>query len=134
MQQHLLATLLLAALCGGAQAETIFRRSNDAEPASMDPQLARGMPEMHILRDMFVGLVDEDAGARPIPGAAASWDVSSDGKTWTFHLREANWSDGKPVTADDFVYAWRRAVDPETGSKYAFGRRVKKNDPSRFLN
>ena len=120
MQRHLLATLLLAALCGGAQAETIFRRSNDAEPASMDPQLAQGMPEMHILRDMFVGLVDEDAGARPIPGAAASWDVSSDGKTWTFHLREANWSDGKPVTADDFVYAWRRAVDPETGSKYAF--------------
>ena len=86
----------------------------------MDPQLAQGMPEMHILRDMFVGLVDEDAGAHLIPGVAEKWDVSADGKTWTFHLRDNNWSDGTPVTAHDFVYAWQRGVDPAVGSKYSF--------------
>ena len=116
----LLTTALLLAATSGAQAETVFRRSNDAEPASMDPQLAQGMPEMHILRDMFVGLVDEDAGAHLIPGVAERWDISDDGKTWTFHLRDNAWSDGTPVTAGDFVYAWRRAVDPAVGSKYSF--------------
>ena len=68
MNYKLLLTTLLLAATSGAQAENIFRRGNDAEPASMDPQLAQGMPEMHILRDMFVGLVDEDAGAHLIPG------------------------------------------------------------------
>ena len=115
----LLSTILLAAT-SGAQAENIFRRGNDAEPASMDPQLAQGMPEMHILRDMFVGLVDEDAGAHLIPGVAEKWETSDDGKTWTFHLRDNNWSDGTPVTAHDFVYAWQRGVDPAVGSKYSF--------------
>ncbi|RKW05225.1 MAG: peptide ABC transporter substrate-binding protein, partial [Cardiobacterium sp.] len=79
-----------------------------------------GMPEMHILRDMFVGLIDEDAGAHLIPGVAEKWDVSEDGKTYTFHLRDNTWSDGTPVTAGDFVYAWRRGVDPAVGSKYSF--------------
>ena len=55
-----------------------------------------------------------------IPGVATSWETSADGKTWTFHLRkDARWSNGQPVTANDFVYAWRRQVDPATGSEYA---------------
>ena len=120
MNAKLLLTTLLLAAISGAQAENILRRSNDAEPASMDPQLAQGMPEMHILRDMFVGLIDEDAGAHLIPGVAEKWDVSEDGKTYTFHLRDNTWSDGTPVTAGDFVYAWRRGVDPAVGSKYSF--------------
>ena len=120
MNYKLLLTTLLLAATSGAQAENILRRSNDAEPASMDPQLAQGMPEMHILRDMFVGLIDEDAGAHLIPGVAEKWDVSEDGKTYTFHLRDNTWSDGTPVTAGDFVYAWRRGVDPAVGSKYSF--------------
>ena len=70
MNYKLLLTTLLLAATSGAQAENVLRRSNDAEPASMDPQLAQGMPEMHILRDMFVGLIDEDAGAHLIPGVA----------------------------------------------------------------
>ena len=120
MNYKLLLTILLLAATSGAQAENVLRRSNDAEPASMDPQLAQGMPEMHILRDMFVGLIDEDAGAHLIPGVAEKWDVSEDGKTYTFHLRDNTWSDGTPVTAGDFVYAWRRGVDPAVGSKYSF--------------
>ena len=120
MNYKLLLTTLLLAATSGAQAENVLRRSNDAEPASMDPQLAQGMPEMHILRDMFVGLIDEDAGAHLIPGVAEKWDISEDGKTYTFHLRDNTWSDGTPVTAGDFVYAWRRGVDPAVGSKYSF--------------
>ncbi|UJF25167.1 peptide ABC transporter substrate-binding protein [Suttonella sp. R2A3] len=114
----------LAACClmmaNFAQAEMVFNRSNDAEPSSMDPQLAQGIPEMHILRDMYEGLVSENAAAETIPGMAHSWDVSSDGLTYTFHLREATWSDGQPVTAEDFVYAWQRGVDPTIGSNYSF--------------
>ncbi len=123
MFPRLIRPLLLSATLTAlftAQAETVFHRGNDAEPSTMDPQLAQGMPEMHILRDLFVGLVDEDADATLIPGVAERWDISEDGRTYTFHLRDSQWSDGTPVTAEDFVYAWQRAVDPETGSQYSF--------------
>ena len=118
MKKTLSVSLLLAAI--SAQAQTTFNRGNDAEPATLDPQLAQGTAEMNILRDMYVGLIDEDAGARLIPGVAEKWDVSADGKTYTFHLRDDKWSDGEPLTAQDFVYAWQRGVDPAVGSKYAF--------------
>lgn len=115
---YLLSALLLA---GSASAAQILQRGNEAEPSTLDPQLAQGMAEMNILRDMFVGLVDEDNAARLISGAAESWEVSEDGKTYTFKLRrDAKWSDGKALTAEDFVYAWQRAVDPNVGSKYSF--------------
>ena len=68
----------------------------------------------------MVGLTTLDAAGRPIPGVAQSWTVSPDGKIWTFHLRKALWSDGKPVTAGDFVFAWRRLLDPKTASRYAY--------------
>lgn len=112
--------LIALALSSSAFAESVFRKGNDSEPSTMDPALAQGMPEMHILRDMFVGLVDEAPDASLIPGVAEKWDISADGKTYTFHLRDSQWSDGSPVTAQDFVYAWQRAVNPEIGSKYAF--------------
>lgn len=116
--KKLLALLLLAAL--GTQAESVLHRSNDDEPSTLDPQLAQGMPEMHILRDMFLGLVDEAPDASLIAGAAERWEISEDGLTYTFHLRDGKWSDGTAVTAQDFVYAWQRALDPAVGSKYAF--------------
>ena len=118
MKKTLLCSLFFGALA--AQAETVFNRGNEAEPSTLDPQLAQGTAEMNILRDMYVGLVDEDAGARLIPGVAEKWDVSDDGKTYTFHLRDDKWSDGTPLTAHDFVYAWQRGVDPAVGSKYSF--------------
>ena len=111
---------LLAATAITAHADNTFNRSNDAEPSTLDPQLAQGTAEMHILRDMYEGLVSEDPAAEIIPGIAEEWDVSDDGKVYTFHLRDAKWSDGEPVTADDFVYAWQRGVDPAVGSNYSF--------------
>lgn len=116
--KKILSLLLLSAFT--AQAENVLHRSNDDEPATLDPQLAQGMPEMHILRDMFVGLVDEAPDASLIAGAAERWEISEDGLTYTFYLRDAKWSDGSAVSAQDFIYAWQRALDPAVGSKYAF--------------
>ncbi|CAH6991958.1 Periplasmic oligopeptide-binding protein [Vibrio chagasii] len=91
-------------------------RANDAEAATLDPAKAEGLPEMHILRDLFEGLVIQDRDGNITPGVAESWETE-DNQTFVFHLRkDAKWSNGDPVTADDFVYAIRRAVDPKTAS------------------
>ena len=103
-----------------APGEVVLNRGNAAEPLSLDPHHAQGNWEINIIGDLMVGLTTEDADGNPIPGAAERWEKSEDGKTWTFHLRDHLWSDGKPVTAQDFVYAWRRILDPKTASTYAY--------------
>ena len=119
MKKALLTSLILLAL--NAQAESVFRRSNGAEPKSIDPQLASENAGSNVIYDTFEGLVSNTASGEIIPGVAEKWEISDDGKTYTFHLRDnAKWSDDTPVTAGDFVYAWRRAVNPATGSEYAF--------------
>lgn len=92
---------------------------NASEPATLDPHLSTGTWEDRIQSDLLIGLSQSDPAGKPIPGMAESWDISPDGLTWTFHLRKAVWSDGVPVTADDFVYSFRRLLDPKTGSEYA---------------
>ncbi|HZZ89689.1 MAG TPA: peptide ABC transporter substrate-binding protein [Caulobacteraceae bacterium] len=93
---------------------------NGAEPTSLDPAHLDGIWEHTIISQVIVGLTDRDENGRPAPGVATSWDVSPDGLTWTFHLRDAQWSDGVPVTAEDFVFGMRREVDPKTASFSAF--------------
>src|SRR5215470_17915029 len=116
-----LAGALVLAAAMAAQAETVYRRGNGAEPETLDPQKLTGVPEANITYDLFEGLTTLDAHANPVPGAAKSWDVSDDGKVYTFHLREdAKWSNGDPVTADDAVYTLRRVVDPKTAAEYAY--------------
>ena len=112
-----LALLLLGAL--PAHAQTVLNRGNGAEPESLDPAQAGSVMETNILGDMMVGLTTLDAAARPIPGIAERWETSSDGLIWTFHLRDARWSDKKPVTAQDFVFAWRRLLEPKTAARGA---------------
>ena len=73
----------------------------------------------NILGDLMVGLTTLDAAARPIPGIADHWETSRDGLTWTFHLRPARWSDGSKVTAQDFLSAWRRLLEPKTAARDA---------------
>jgi len=92
---------------------------NSNDPVSLDPHKTQGTWENRILGDLIVGLTEEDQGANAIPGMATHWETSADGKVWTFHLRHALWSDGVPVTADDFVFALRRIMDPKTGSSYS---------------
>lgn len=92
---------------------------NGEEPETLDPQMATGLPEMQILRDLFEGLVSTDKNGRIIPAVATSWK-SQDGKHWLFRLRkDARWSNGDAVRAQDFVYSWQRLVDPKTASPYA---------------
>lgn len=92
---------------------------NSNDPVSLDPHKTQGTWENRIIGDLIVGLTQEDAAANAVPGMATHWETSADGKVWTFHLRHALWSDGVPVTADDFVFALRRIMDPKTGSSYS---------------
>lgn len=117
MKRALLALFLVAAL--PAQAQTVLNRGNGSEPETLDPTFATSQAELNILGDLLVGLTTLDARARPIPGIAERWEVSKDGLTWIFHLREAQWSDGKPVTARDFVNGWQRTLDPKTAGRAA---------------
>jgi oligopeptide transport system substrate-binding protein len=111
----------------GAQAITVLTRGNGAEPKSLDPHFIDLIPESNIVGDLLVGLTTFDPAAHPIPGAADRWSVSADGKTWTFHIRNHLWSDGTPVTAHDFVFAWQRLLDPKTGAYYAYNLWLLKN-------
>ncbi|MFE0752957.1 peptide ABC transporter substrate-binding protein [Inquilinus sp. NPDC058860] len=117
--------LLAAALLGGmsqiAVAEMVLNAGNSQEPESLDIHKSSGISEANIQNDLFEGLLTQDAKAQPIPGAAESWTVSDDGKTYTFKLRaDGKWSDGTPVTAGDFVFAWKRLLDQKTASPYGY--------------
>lgn len=103
-----------------AEAQVVLHRGNTSDPDTLDPQKANGQWEGHIINDLFVGLTTYDAKANAIYGAAESHTVSADGLVYTFKIREGHkWSDGTPVTADDFVYAYRRINDPKTAAQYA---------------
>lgn len=94
-------------------------RNNGSEPQSLDPHKIEGVPETNISHDLFEGLLVSDLDGHPIPGVAEKWE-NKDFKVWTFHLRkDAKWSNGDPVTAQDFVYSWQRVSDPKTASPYA---------------
>ncbi|HBE9181562.1 TPA: oligopeptide ABC transporter substrate-binding protein OppA [Serratia fonticola] len=93
--------------------------NNGSEVASLDPHKVEGTPESNIILNLLEGLVSTDANGHLAPAVAESWE-NTDYQTWTFHLRPgAVWSDGSPVTAQDFVYSWQRLADPKTGSPYA---------------
>ena len=124
------ATMLLGA-CGqddgqqvgadGSQPnEIVFNRGNSAEPDTLDPHHAQGVWESHIIDDLLMGLTTKGPNGEAIPGVAESWEISDDGRSWTFNLGEHQWSDGVPVTADDFVFAFRRILDPALAASYAW--------------
>jgi oligopeptide transport system substrate-binding protein len=92
-----------------------------SEPPSLDPALASDTTSGWIIDHLFEGLYTKNQKGEPVLGAASDVKVSDDGKTYTFTIREdAKWSDGDPVTAQDFEYAWKRVLDPKTGSPFAF--------------
>ena len=93
---------------------------NGAEPETLDPAAITGQPEGRIAGALFEGLTTFNSEGKPVPGTAATWDISADGRVYTFHLRGgARWNNGEKVTAFDFVHSWRRTLAPETGSEYA---------------
>lgn len=94
--------------------------NNGAEPQSFDPHKSEGIPEAEVVLQVLEGLITVDSDGNPQPGVATSWESTPDFKQWTFKLRhDAKWSDGTPVTAHDFVFAWQRLVDPKTASPYS---------------
>ncbi|MEY8709367.1 oligopeptide ABC transporter substrate-binding protein OppA [Mangrovibacter phragmitis] len=100
-----------------AEKQTLVR-NNGAEIQSLDPHKIEGVPEANVSRDLFEGLLITDLQGHAIPGVAEKWE-NKDFKVWTFHLRkDAKWSNGEPVTAQDFVYSWERLADPKTASPY----------------
>jgi oligopeptide transport system substrate-binding protein len=98
----------------------VLHRGNGAEPQSLDPHKSEGVPESNLQRDLYEGLTNDSAEEGIVPGAARAWEISEDGLTYVFHMREdGRWSNGDAVTAHDFVYGLRRSVDPKTLSNYS---------------
>jgi oligopeptide transport system substrate-binding protein len=122
-----IAGALALAACGASAparppcppGKVCLHSGNTNDPVSLDPHKTTGTWESRILSDALMGLTQDDPAGEPVPGMATRWETTPDGLTWTFHLREATWSDGVPVTADDFVFALRRILEPETASEYA---------------
>ncbi|RPH27728.1 oligopeptide ABC transporter substrate-binding protein OppA [Buttiauxella warmboldiae] len=130
-KKSLIAASILTALIAGnmataaevpagvqlAEKQTLVR-NNGSEVQSLDPHKIEGVPESNINRDLFEGLLVTDLAGHPAAGVAEKWE-NKDFKVWTFHLRkDAKWSNGDPVTAQDFVYSWQRLADPNTASPY----------------
>ncbi|PAU76768.1 peptide ABC transporter substrate-binding protein [Halomonas salipaludis] len=120
-QRALLGACLTAGLLSSPLYADTLRISIMGEPASLDPHKISGTWENDVAGDLFEGLITEAADGERIPGVAESWEISDDGTVYTFTLREdARWSDGEPVTAEDFVFAFRRILTPATAADYAY--------------
>jgi len=101
--------------------DRILHVGNGTEPQDLDPQTVTGVPEHNVITALIEGLVAEDpVDLHPVPGVAESWEVSADGRIYTFHLREdARWSNGDPVTAEDFVLSYKRILTPSLAAEYS---------------
>lgn len=101
---------------------------NGAEPETLDPAIITGQPEGRIANALFEGLLRYQADGQVEPGVAERWTISEDGLHYTFYLRKnAKWSDGRPVTAQDFVQSWKRTLSPRTGALYNYQLHYLKN-------
>jgi oligopeptide transport system substrate-binding protein len=134
----LLIPLLLVAGCGRRETRVeignrnqILHMGNLSEPKDLDPHIVTGISAYNVIAALLEGLVSEDPNdpsLAPMPGAAESWAVSDDGLVYTFKLRpEAEWSNGDPVTAEDFAFAYQRMLSPQLGSPYAYMLHLLKN-------
>ena len=103
-----------------ASSKQVLNLSSPSEIRTMDTARATDTDSGQVMRNVFEGLYNLGEGNKPVPGVAKSHEVSGDKTKYTFHLRDSKWSNGTPVTAKDFVFAWQRAVDPATASEYAF--------------
>lgn len=115
-----IGVLLAGLLCSGLSAAQTLERGNGPEPSTLDAHRCPEVACANVLRDLYEGLVAEDAAGRLIPGMAERWGVSGDGKTWTFVLRPGlRWSNGDPLDAAQIVASFRRAFEPETAAPFA---------------
>jgi len=123
-----LGASLAALLAVGAADAAQLNLHNGGDVTSLDPQKLSGDWEDRVAGDIFEGLTTEDAKAQPVAGQAESWTISPDGLVYTFKLRPGiKWSDGVPVKASDFVFAFKRLMDPKTAAEYAYLQYTIKN-------
>ena len=117
----ILAMAMMFFACGakGSKGST-FSLNLAAEPKSIDPQLSTDIAGGTVNELLSEGLLKRTPDGKPDPGIAEKWEVSPDGLKWTFHLRDAKWSNGDPITANDFKVGWLRALDPKTGAENAY--------------
>ncbi len=102
------------------EAKSIIKYNIGSDPKTLDPALNAEVQAGSVLENIYEGLMRLDDKDKAIPGVAEKVDISEDGLTYTFHLRDSKWSDGSPVTAQDFEYSWKRALDPATAAEYAY--------------
>jgi oligopeptide transport system substrate-binding protein len=127
MLKKLTILMLVVAMLGtfagckkAAQVEEMVLRYNlTSEPQYLDPRLAMGV-EFPVLQNIFDGLVRYNLQGQIEPSVAESYTISDDHLTWTFKLKDTKWSNGEPVTAQDFEYSWKTALSPEMASGYAY--------------
>ena len=121
----IMCLMIFATGCGGGDSSSknlsVMLGSN---VVSLDSAQCTDVASFEVIADCIDGLMQLDANGKPIPALAESFDVSEDGKTYTFHLREAKWANGEPVTADDFVFAWRRHCQKAEEYAYIMGNTV----------
>ena len=116
-----LAVILCLAGCGPTEKRADLVFINGAEPETLDPAIITGQPEGRIVNALFEGLTAFNPEGKPMPGVAESWTISPDNRVYTFTLRpNAKWSNGRSVTAQDFVLSWQRTLSPETASGYNY--------------
>src|SRR3712207_6609404 len=120
LKRTALAAAATVAFSSFAVAQVVYHRGNDGEPETLDVHKTSTVGESHVLRDLYEGLVIKNNKGEVVPGVAEKWEMADDGKTYRFTLRSnAKWSNGDPLKASDFVFAYRRIMNPETGAKYA---------------
>ncbi len=117
----ILLTILLGLAMPAAAEERVFRMALGSEPPTLDWSLATDNVSITVIENLMEGLTQFDANLVPQPAVAKSWEISPDGKTYTFRLRpDVRWTDGRPVTAADFEFSWKRLLDPKTAAEYAY--------------
>lgn len=116
----LLGSAAIALMANAAFSETVLNRGNDTDPATLDHHRTSTVSEGNVLLDLYEGLVAKNPAGEAIPGVAESWTISDDGLVYTFKLRgDAKWSNGDPVTANDFDFTFHRIMNPKTAAGYA---------------
>ena len=114
-----IASLLVFGCSKSSEDPNTLVINNSTEVQTLDPGIEKGQPEYHVTLALFEGLTVYDPKDLSVkPGVAEKWDISADGTVYTFHLRNAKWSNGEPVTARDFEWSWKRVIDPALGSEY----------------
>ena len=116
----ILLFIIMGIIVYGAKNEITVNFEYEPYEANLDPQLSESITAANIIPLLFEGLIKQNENGEPVPGIAEKWERNAEGLVWTFYLREAEWENGDPVTANDFKFAWIRALDSKNAAEYAY--------------